>query len=453
MKNNILLAVFFVVAQTAAAQVPPATVSGPMEAHHGPQGMLNPAGMDLAAVGYIEQEFFIEGTANRYSTPELSTGEIIDSGHDYRTRFIVRRPQSAENFNGVLVVEWNNVTAGRDLDIDWWQSWEYLVRNGYAFIAASSQRVGVNHLRQWNPERYGRLDVTAGGTVNDDSLSYDIFSAITRAAMEPGTGPDVLGGLQPEIAIATGHSQSAARLGAFVNHVHGLDPVFDGFMIHGGGGRLRDDQDVRIFSVMAEGDMAVRAANPQPDSHYFRHWEVAGSSHVDIPFEFEFARMLALETGEPMGEFQPREQACERPPYSHVPFRHAMNAAFHHLHYWIKDGRLPPRAPAMDIVRAGPPVQFARDSNGNVLGGIRLATHAVPTASNTGMNTGDGFCRLYGSHEPFDDQTLRTLYPDHATYVNAVREVVRQNIADGFILPEDGEQTIREAEVSTIGRW
>jgi hypothetical protein len=235
--------------------------------------------------------------------------------------------------------------------------------------------------------------------------------------------------------------------------VHGLDPVFDGFMIHGGGGRVRDDHDVRIFRVMAEGDMAARAANPQPDSHYFRHWEVAGSSHVDIPFEFEFARMLALESGEPMGDFQPREQACDRPPYSHVPFRHAMNAAFHHLHQWIVEGTLPPIAPAMDMVRAGPPVQFARDGHGNVLGGIRLAAHAVPTATNTGMNSGEGFCRLYGSHEPFDEQTLRMLYPDHTSYVNAVREVVRRNIADGFILPEDGEQTIREAETSSIGRW
>ncbi len=452
MVKNVSVMVLLLCAPLLHAQVPPASVHGPLDARYGPNGMLNPAGLDLSEWGYVEEEYFIEGTANRYTTPDLETGEVIDTGHPYRTRFIVRRPASVDDFNGALVVEWNNVTAGRDLDIDWWQSWQYLVRSGYAFIAASPQRVGVDHMRQWNPERYGQLDVTVDGRVEGDALSYDIFSAIARAAVQ-GDGPDVLGGLRPSVVIATGHSQSASRLGVYLNNIHALDPVFDGFMIHGGGGRLRDDQPVRIFRVMAEGDMVTRAANPQPDSHYFRHWEVAGSSHVDLPFEYEFARMMAVESGEPMGEFVPRQQPCERPAYSHVPFRHAMNAAFHHLHAWIVEGTAPPRAPAMEIVRATQPVEFARDRHGNVIGGISLAAHAVPIATNTGLNSGDGFCRLYGSHEPFGMETLRDLYPDHQAYINAVRETVERNIADGFILPEDGEQTIAEAEASGIGRW
>jgi hypothetical protein len=47
---------------------------------------------DLAGHGYIEEEFFFEGTANRYTTPALQTGSIIDSGHPYKTRMVVRRP-------------------------------------------------------------------------------------------------------------------------------------------------------------------------------------------------------------------------------------------------------------------------------------------------------------------------------------------------------------------------
>ena len=75
-----------------------------------------------------------------------------------------------------------------------------------------------------------------------------------------------------------------------------------------------------------------------------------------------------------------------------------------------------------------PEVEFARDKFGNVLGGIRLAAHDVPTAKNTGMNYGatNRFCFLYGSHEPFTEATLNSLYPDHDAYVSAVRDVVRQ---------------------------
>jgi hypothetical protein len=130
-----------------------------------------------------------------------------------------------------------------------------------------------------------------------------------------------------------------------------------------------------------------------------------------------------------------------------------MNAAFEHLSVWIEHDIAPPRAPAMLLTQTNAPVSFARDQRGNVLGGIRLAAHAVPTATNTGINSGDSFCRLYGSHEAFDEPTLKTLYPTHASYVAAVRAGVEGNLADGFILPVDAEQTIQEAMNSNIGRW
>ncbi len=445
----------------ALAQVPAATIIGPIES--APQGdasgnsMLNPSAIDLTAHGYIEQEFFIEGQANRYTNPELQTGEIEDSGHRYKTRFIVRRPASPGAFNGTVVIEWNNVTASRDLDIDWWQSGAHFLRNGYAFIAVSAQRVGVAHLKATRPERYESLDVTHDGMVTNDALSYDIFSAIARAVPrnEGGTTADVdiLGGMKAVMVIATGHSQSASRLATYLNNVHPRDPVFDGVMVHGGGGRIRDDQPVKVFKIMAETDMASRAANPQPNSNNFRHWEVAGTSHVDVPFEIEYAKMVALEAGRPTDDVSPRSPVCERPTYSHVPFRYAMNAAFEHLRTWISDDTLPPVAPPLQIAQVGPPLEFARDVRGNILGGIQLAEHAVPVATNTGMNSGDSFCRLYGSHEPFSTDILRQVYPDQETYLNAVRAVVAENIEAGFILPQDGEETIRAAEESGVGNW
>ncbi|MEX0902415.1 MAG: alpha/beta hydrolase domain-containing protein [Pseudohongiellaceae bacterium] len=450
----------FAVPFSTSAQIPEAAISGPIAAgapdDPDRNAILNTSAIELAANGYLEEEYFIEGRANRYGNPEMETADILDSGHAYRTRFVVRRPQDSSDFNGVVIVEWFNVTAGRDLDIDWWQSGAHLVRNGYAYIGVSAQRVGVDYLKQWSPNRYGNLDVTHDGMVTDDALSYDIFSAIAAAIPRRGESPDssqpdFLGDLQADHILAMGHSQSASRLATYLNNVHPREPVFDGVLVHGGGGRIRDDQEVKIFKIMAETDMPRRAAMPQPDTETFRQWEVAGTSHVDLNFELESAGASALQEGRSPENLGPRTQNCDRPAYSHVAFRDTMNAAIEHLRVWVDEGTAPPRAMPLQVERMMPELEFARDEFGNILGGIRLADHAVPVARNTGMNTGAGFCRLYGSHEPFDAATLEQLYPSHESYVNAVRRVAQENLEAGYILPYAAERTVRDAQMSSVG--
>jgi hypothetical protein len=70
---------------------------------------------------------------------------------------------------------------------------------------------------------------------------------------------------------------------------------------------------------------------------------------------------------------------------------------------------------------------------------------------NTGDNSGSGFCRLFGSYEPFDDATLAALYPTHGSYVAAVNDATRENLKDGFVTKEDARETRREAADSDIG--
>jgi hypothetical protein len=419
---------------------------------------------DLKARGYVEQEFFIDGTANRYETPAGETGKVIDGDHKYKTRVVVRRPASAAKFNGIAVVEWNNVTSGHDLDIDWYQSYDYFMRGGYVWIGVTAQRVGVEALKVWNAKRYGSLDVTEDGRITNDALSYDIMNDVGRAARSDG---DFLGGLKPQKVIATGHSQSAARLGIYVNSVHPLSHVFDAVVLHGGGGKVRGDLDIKVFKLLSETDVAGQAAQRQPDTEKYRSWEVAGDSHVDTQF-IASSRALGARDGNPVapgsnpgGQKQgapvlssssATPPSCDKPPYSHVPFYQVMDAAFEHLVKWIKDGTLPPTAPPIETTSVGPPAVFARDARGNSLGGIRLAEHAVPTAVNTGQNTGSGFCRLYGSHEDFDKATLDTLYPNHAAYVSAVKKVTEANLKAGYILKPEADATMAAAEKSPIGK-
>ena len=465
----------------------PATITGPLaQAAPGDPSHDYPfyaTTVDLKAAGYVEQEFFIDGKANRYSTPAGATGAVVDSGHPYKTRLVVRRPVSASNFNGTVLVEWNNVTAGHDLDIDWFQVHDYLIRNGYAWVGVTPQRIGVEALKVWNAKRYGSLDVTDGGAITNDDLSYDIFAAVGESIRHPGA-VNVMPGLRVERIFATGHSQSAGRLATYVNTLHPMGKVFDAVIVHGGGGRIRTDLDIPVWKLLSETDVLNgQAANRQPDTNKIRTWEVAGDSHVDLQF-VTYSRQLSQRDGSPIAPgFTPGlargaaappaagarpgagaaglgssatagrggANACDRPSYSHIPFYFVMDAAIDHLVRWVKDGTLPPSAPPIEVSSVGPPVVVARDPAGNALGGIRLSQHAVPTAVNTGQNSGPGFCRLNGSYEPFDAARLATLYPTHAAYVAEVRDVTEKNLKAGYILKTAAEATIAEAESSTIG--
>src|SRR2546426_1272073 len=51
--------------------------------------------------GYVEEEFFMQGTAKRYTyncaficdmPSSFSTARVVDSGHPYKVRMVVRRP-------------------------------------------------------------------------------------------------------------------------------------------------------------------------------------------------------------------------------------------------------------------------------------------------------------------------------------------------------------------------
>jgi hypothetical protein len=95
--------------------------------------------------------------------------------------------------------------------------------------------------------------------------------------------------------------------------------------------------------------------------------------------------------------------------------------------------------------------EFALDDKGNVLGGIRSPWVDAPVAIHSGGGqTGDGFCGLFGTTTPFDDETLADLYPDHETYVAAVQTALDAALADDYIRPVDADLIFQAAEASAI---
>ena len=72
--------------------------------------------------------------ANEYATPPLTTATVLSDGHAYKTRIVVRRPRLRARFNGTVILEWQNVSAGFDIDAGWAGGQdEFFMREGYAW--------------------------------------------------------------------------------------------------------------------------------------------------------------------------------------------------------------------------------------------------------------------------------------------------------------------------------
>jgi hypothetical protein len=391
---------------------------------------------DLAGAGYVEEEFYLSGLADGFD----GSGAQVASDVPYRTRIVVRRPVSSGQFNGVVLMEWQNVTAGYDLDALW--NPEHVTRSGYTWVGVSAQRVGVDFLTGWSPTRYGELDVTGAEALVADELSYDIFSQAARAVRSPASGADPMDGLPVEKVLAIGASQSAGRLQIYYDSVlPQVDPVFDGYAFIVGPAPSRVD-DEPVFHVLSETDVRTPLGR-RPDSDVYRRWEVAGSSHSGWAGQ-EYRQPISerdLPDGAP-------EYDCVDPPFSRVPLHYVTTKAYDHLAAWV-GGTQPPHAPYLEF--SGPTTKM-RNELGLAQGGIQLSQVGVPIAWNTGANSGEMFCFLFGTHQPFGDALLAELYPSHGRYVSAVARASNVNVRAGYLDAADATADITAAARSRVGR-
>ncbi|WP_101760267.1 alpha/beta hydrolase domain-containing protein [Oceanicoccus sp. KOV_DT_Chl] len=424
----------------------------------------------LESVGYEQAEYFISGTANSYrNVNELHpSGEWQVEAADqaaFTTRIIVYRPISPADFNGTVVVEWPNVSAGFESAPEWGLAHTEFIRRGYAWVAASSQAVGINHLKDNNASRYGDL-IHPG-----DSFSYDIYAQIAQAIKHPkAIAP--LGRLNPQRLIAAGESQSAHRLMTYANSFGNTYDVYDGFFIHsrlGGSAALsqspqadiptpdavyiREDLNKPVLMLQTETDIFLLGSfnNRQNDSDSFRLWEAAGTAHADLytavtgflDIGNNPAIAAVIENSSPVPGFLD----CAKP-VNAGPQHFITKAAFSALNQWIIDGTVPPSADRLATIDDN---NFLFDTLGNVKGGIRSPYVDAPIAifSGTGQD-GSSFCRLFGTTQLFNSSTLSSLYADNEAYIRAVNNATDDAVAKGFIVAEDGDLIKAHAAATNI---
>lgn len=423
------------------------------------------AAIDLAAAGYTEQEFYASGQAHRYRGAlrgAQATSPVIDGGWPYRTRVLVRTPTAAK-FNGTLVVEWANVTMGQDVDFAFAESYAHLLREGYAVAVVSAQRVGVDRLKTWSPQRYGdlniaadntdpqtgeQIDVCAPGTpcAGGDPLSWDIFTQVSKALKDNAAPNPPLPGLKVRKVIAMGESQSAMRVSLYYNAIHPHYRFFDGFVYLDLAQQMRADIATPAISVNSE---SLEAYLPPPTtSKYTRVWEVAGTSHASY-YAVNYVDTLLLRDKSVLGPNGPltftqmmASQGCKLMPlFSKVDTGLVLNAAIDSVRKWSETGK--PAAPTRQFQRDAKNVAL-RDANGKILGGVQLAQFVVPT-SDTARNGDAAGCVLAGHHRDFSAQEFQQRYTSEKAYAQQVRSVMNGLAAQGYLLPHDAKEAALKA--------
>jgi hypothetical protein len=267
------------------------------------------------------------------------------------------------------------------------------------------------------------------------------------------------------------------RLVPYINAFHPLAHAYDGYFVHSRGRGMPPIQGVGVFSdqepdpisadvptlvFQTEGDLMAMDYAParQPDSDMVRTWELAGASHVGKGTPVDLAisgGVRSRETGSAAGLGNP---ACQANPFPSWP---VADAAWDRLRTWISDGAPPPSAPLIQLthtptVAVIPPgdtnALVGRDEMGNALGGIRTPAIDAPVGAYYGTNTCNpaflGF--LSGWYMPFDAATLAKLYPTHDAYVARVTASANKAVADGFMLQDDAQRLIDEANASSVGK-
>jgi len=227
--------------------------------------------------------------------------------------------------------------------------------------------------------------------------------------------------------------------------------------------------DVRLYAFMGAQHYVGRTATREPYTHCvsttdhylptralilaLEHWAAGGSPPP--PSAYPHLAEGALVTVDRYRTIFPKLPGLE-PPLDNL---HAARLDFgpRYVSQGIAD-RVPPGHGQSFGTRVPAP-----DSDGNDIGGVRLIELKVPLGTHTGWNlrapeTGFGWAtaRFDGSFLPFarteaereasgdPRPSLQARYPTRETYLAKLHAAAEEEVASGFLLPEDLERAIRE---------
>jgi hypothetical protein len=408
--------------------------------------------VDLAAQGYVEEEFIVSGTANVYRYGADGAVEVDREDKAYATRILIRRPESPQRFSGNVHVETSHPQYG--FNVVWSQTFDYLLANGDAYVSVTTRRTNdgssaIEGLRGFDPIRYAPLDFT------EDGLNWDIIGQVGRLLKRP-TADNPLRDFDVERLYASGWSGGGALLLLYISdgfhdraRMPDGGPIFDGYLVGEPSGYPRinstaselPDSDER--QQVQPRDVPAITLHTRPQEEYrrrpdgdrpndrYRVYEVAGGAHGDI---------RALGGISDLG--------CTYE-VSRFPMHHLFKSTLERLDAWAARDETPPPSERLALGNDG---SVELDEHGNPRGGVRTTYTEVPTARYVLENgPGVGCERLLGGgQESFTPEELASLYTSHEDYVRKVTRVAETVEREGWLLPADARAVREEAARSDI---
>ncbi len=479
-----------------AREVP--SVTGPIGGNTASNHPFNAAAfqidpLDLASVGYREDEYFLSGTANVYqydsvADPYDTTVNVLRSG-PYTNRILVRRPTDPRRFSGNVIIEVLNATNNYDLPIFWSYDHAYFTSRGDVWIGITGKPVTIAGLKRFNPTRYAALswanpnpnetDATCptlysivGGSshATEDGLLYDVLSQTASLVRSSGAS-NPLNGYKVKAVYAAGYSQSAIDLVGYINaitpRIKGA-PIFDGYFVGSGFGiqaplnqcsptpgagdprNVLRSRNGAIVATQSQSDynsarQAFRADSDAADDRY-RYYEAAGPAHVVV--QQTTSAPDATDTHAAGGTTLVEDYAtCKAGArLSNFPGADLLDASFAFLEGWVRDGTVPPHAPLLAATGTPPALTETLDAYGNAVGGVRAPEVDVPVATYTSQTgTSSLNCSLSGEVTRLARSQLLALYPTKAAYLSSFVTDTLAVANTGFLTPDDAAKAVARA--------
>ncbi len=449
--------------------------------------------IDLDAVGYREDEYFLSGTANVYqydsvADPYDTTVHVLRSG-PYTNRMLVRRPIDPSRFSGNVIVEILNATNNYDLPIFWSYDHDYFTGRGDIWIGITGKPVTIAGLKKFNPIRYAPLSWTnpnpnetnatcpvlytiVGGAshATEDGLLYDVLSQ-TASLVRSGSTSNPLHGYKVKAVYAAGYSQSAIALVGYINaitpRIKGA-PIFDGYFVGSGFGiqaplnqcnpqpasgdprNVLHSRDAAIVATQSQSDyasarVAFRADSDAADDRY-RYYEAAGPAHVVV--QQTTSAPNAADTHAAGGTTLLEDYTTCRAgaQLSNFPGADLLDASFASLEGWVRYGTVPPHAPLLAATGTPPALTEILDAHGNAVGGVRAPEVDVPVATYTSQTGASSLnCSLSGQVINFSSAQLKGLYPTTGDYLLEFASDTLTVTKQGFLTPDDAFKSIVQA--------
>lgn len=425
---------------------------------------------DVADRGYVEEEYFISGTANVYDN---SAGrlEVVTASVPYVNNILVRRPAQKSDSSGVVLVDILNASNGFPGEDHWRRMWDWAMAEGHTVIGVTSKPIQIDALKNFDAERYASLtwdveDVERQPIIADplnpasfnpfmlvpgaeEGLAWDILTQV-GTLLQDKAGRVVLGGQKAKTVLLMGQSQSGVYINTYATNFHkavtnaNRGHVFDGYLNTVGAVIERPLQqadrdgfvtvpgsepalDVPFITVTSEGDAglfgaATLAQKALPANR--RHWQVPGTPHTDllstvIPADDEIYRAGRL----PNTAVHDEDFRVSLNPY---PIEPTVIAAAEALVTWSKRNKAAGPSQWFDQAAGA----LARDTTGNVTGGIRYGLIEHPLGQYRGAATTGA---VYGSVDLISADEFAQTYGTRQAYLARLARVDAAQIKAGYL--------------------